>query len=115
MYSTSTHLSRHNKTAKHLERKEMQNTDLSSKQSSLLECGASIKLEDVKEEIKEEESFTDNAPFPIILITESIVKQEINEELKESYERLGFDDSNLDTDHLLDCSDYVQVQMNLTN
>ena len=112
MYSTSTHLSRHNKTAKHLERKEMQNTDLSSKQSSLLECGATIKLEDVKGEIKEEESFTDNAPFPIILITESIVKQEIKEE---SYERLGFEDSNLDTDHLLDCSDYVQVQMNLTN
>ena len=45
---------------------------------------------------------------------ESVVKEEIKEEVKDLDEEQGFDDSNLDTDNLVYCSQYVQVQMNLT-
>ena len=64
--------------------------------------------EDIKEEINEEESFDD--PSSISYSTETYIKQEIKEEVDEEK---GFDDSNLDTDNLVDCSEYVQVQMNL--
>ena len=44
----------------------------------------------------------------------TFVKQEIKEEvLTEMDEEEGVDDFNLDTDNLVDCSGYVQVQMNL--
>ena len=45
--------------------------------------------------------------------TESGVKQEIKEEVQEFGEGQGVEDSNLDTDNLVDCSEFVQVQMNL--
>ena len=47
--------------------------------------------------------------------SETDIKEEIKEEVdEESDEGQGVDDSNLDTDNLVDCSEYVQVQMNLT-
>ena len=45
--------------------------------------------------------------------TESDVKEDIKEELIESDEGQGVEDSNLDTHNPVDCSQYVQVQMNL--
>ena len=47
--------------------------------------------------------------------TESGVKEEIKEEAIESDEGQGVEDSNLDTDNPVDCSEYVQVLMNLKN
>ena len=64
---------------------------------------------DIKEEIKEEESNDD--PSYLIYSTENYIKEEIKEEADEEQ---GVEDSNLDTDNLVDCSEYVQVQMNLT-
>ena len=46
------------------------------------------------------------------LSTENYIKEEIKEEVDEGH---GGEDSNLDTDSLVDCSEFVQVQMNLTN
>ena len=48
-------------------------------------------------------------PSSIRYSTESGVKQEIKEEVKDLDEEQGFDDSTLDTDNLVDCSEYVQV------
>ena len=42
---------------------------------------------------------------------ESGIKQEIKEEVNE---RKGDEDFNLDTHHFLDCSHYIQIEMNLT-
>ena len=51
---------------------------------------------------------------PSLIDYYSDVKQEIKEEvLTEMYEE-GVEDSKLDTDNLVDCSEYVQVQMNLS-
>ena len=76
---------------------------------SFVDCGESIKEEDKKEKIKENV----DVPSSISYSTETYIKQEIKEEVKEVDEGQGFDDSNLDTDNLVDCSEYVQVQMNL--
>ena len=54
-------------------------------------------------------------PSPMNYYTESGVKEEIKEEVMESDEGQGVEDDNLDTDNSVDCSQYVQVQMNLTN
>ena len=40
---------------------------------------------------------------------EYTIKEEIKEKVKESDEEQGAKDSNLDTDNLVDCSQYVQV------
>ena len=69
-------------------------------------------LDNMKEEIKEEES-VDNALSSYI--TDSSIKEEIKEEVEESDQEESVDDSNLDTDNLVDSSEYVQVQMNLNN
>jgi hypothetical protein len=74
---------------------------------SHVDCGESIKEEDIKEEIKEEEN-VDN-PFSISYSTETYTKKEIKEEMNEEK---GFDDlNNLGTDNLVNCSEYIQVQM----
>ena len=49
--------------------------------------------------------------FSSTVSTETYIKEEIKGEADEEQ---GFDDSNLDTDKLVDCSEYVQVQMKLT-
>ena len=72
-----------------------------------MDCSESIIEEDIKEEIKEEESVDD--PSSINYSTETYIKQEIKEEMDLEQ---GVEDSNLDTDNLVDCSEYVQVQMN---
>ena len=54
-------------------------------------------------------------PSPMNDYTESGVKEEIKEEIIESDDRQGVEDSNLDTENLVDCSEYIQVQMNLPN
>jgi hypothetical protein len=60
---------------------------------SLVDSDESIKEEDIKEEIKEEEN-VDN-PFSISYSTKKEIKEEVNEEQ-------GFDDfNNLDTDNLV--------------
>ena len=53
-------------------------------------------------------------PLLIDNYTGSGVEQEVKEEVNESDEGQGVEDSTLDTDHLVDCSQYVQVQMNLS-
>ena len=73
-----------------------------------VDCGENINLETIKEEMNEK-SVVD--PSPIDYYTIGNIKEEIKEEVDEEQ---GFDDSNLDTDNLVDCSEFVQVQMNLT-
>ena len=80
----------------------------SQQNPSFVDCGESIKEEDKTEKIKE--NVYD--PSFISYSTETYIKQEIKEEVTDSDEEQGFDDSNLDTDNLVDCSEYVQVQMN---
>jgi uncharacterized Zn-finger protein len=58
-YAKSSDLSRHNKTAAHIERMKSKNINIPPRQSSFVGCGESIKEEDIKEEIKEEESVDD--------------------------------------------------------
>ena len=76
---------------------------------SFVDCGKSIKQEDIKEEIEEEENV--DYPSSLSISTETDINQEIKEEICEEQ---GLDDSNLDNDNLVDCSEYVQVQMNHT-
>jgi uncharacterized Zn-finger protein len=102
-YSTSSSLSYHNKTSAHIERMKNKNTNIPLTQSSFIDCGESVKLEIIKEEIKEEET-VDN-PSSLIYSTENYIKQEIKQELGEGQ---GVEHSNL-----VDCSEYVQVEMNL--
>ena len=87
-------------------------TNIALAQSSFVDCGESIKEEDIKEEIKEEESV--DGPSSMSYSTEIVLKQEIKEEVKDSDEEQGVEDSNVDTGNLVNCSEYVQVQMNLT-
>ena len=102
-YTTSSTLSKHKKTAAHLERMKSKNIPLTH--SSFLDCGESIKDEDM-EEVKKEENVDD--PSSISYSSETYIKQEIREEVDEGQ---GIEDSNLDTDNLVDCSEYVQVKM----
>ena len=55
-YTQSSSLFTHNKTAAHIERMKSKNTNLPLTQSSFVDCGESLKIEDIKEEIKEEEN-----------------------------------------------------------
>ena len=92
-------LSKHNKTAFHIKRMKSRNTKILLIQSSFVDCGESIKEEDFKEEIKEEESVDD--PWSMSYSNESGVKKEIKEEVTD----LGVEDSSLATDSLGDCSE----------
>ena len=58
-YSQSSGLSKHNKTAAHIERMKSKNIIISPTQSNFIDCGESIKIEDIKEEMNEEESVDD--------------------------------------------------------
>ena len=60
-YAQRSALPQHDKTAAHIERMKCKNTDIFLTQSSFVDCGESFKEEDIKEEIKEEESVND--PF----------------------------------------------------
>jgi hypothetical protein len=91
-YTTSSGLSNHKK-RNHIERMKSKNTNIPITQSSIVDCGESIKEEDIKEEIKDDEYV--DGPSSISYSTESGVKQEIKEEVDEEQ---GFDDSNLDSE-----------------
>jgi uncharacterized Zn-finger protein len=107
-FSRSTGLSKHNKSAAHNEIMKSKKTNIPITQSSFVDCGEFIKEEDIKEEIKDEENVDDLSS--ISLYTESYIKEEIKEEVDEGQ---GVKDSNQDNDNLVDCSEYIQVQMNL--
>jgi hypothetical protein len=77
----------------------------SQQNPSFLDCGESIKEENKK--IKEKVDDLSSTRYS----TETYIKEEIKEEVNESDEEQGVYDSNLDTDNLVDCSEYVQVQM----
>ena len=53
-YAQSFALSHHNKTAAHVKRMKSKNTIISITQTSFVDCGGTIKVEDIKEEINEE-------------------------------------------------------------
>ena len=80
-YTRHFELSRHNKSATHNEKIKRWNTNDPFIQNSFIDCGESIKEEDIKEEIKEEESVGD--PLTIHQeIDNSYVCEDIKEELK---------------------------------
>ena len=59
-YSKRSHLSEHKKTLAHIKKMESKSKDTSpSNPNTFIDCGESIKIEDIKEEIKEEESVDD--------------------------------------------------------
>ena len=78
-YADSNALSRHNKTAAHMEKIKSKNTNIPLTQSSFVDCGESIKLEDIKEEIQEEESVDD----PLIIHQGIKNSEDMKEEIKE--------------------------------
>jgi uncharacterized Zn-finger protein len=80
-YAQSSALSKHNKTAAHIERMKSKNTTLPLTQSSFVDCGESIKIENIKEEMKEEESVDD--PLSIQGQTNSDESENIVTEVKE--------------------------------
>jgi uncharacterized Zn-finger protein len=81
-YAQSSSLSIHNKSTAHIKRMESQNKNILITQSSFVDCGESIKVEDIKEEIKEEKSV--DYPLSIHQETENNDScEDIKEELKE--------------------------------
>ena len=58
-FSRSSHLAVHYKTSAHLKRINTKNIEHSSDKSTLNDCGETIKIEDIKEEINEEKSYED--------------------------------------------------------
>ena len=80
-YYKSSVLSYHNNTAAHIERMKCKNTNIPLNQSSFVDCGESIKIEDIKEERNEEESVED--PLSILGETNSDVSENIAKEVKE--------------------------------
>jgi hypothetical protein len=83
-----------------LKKKEIHNFKIPITKSRFVDCDESIKEEDIKEEIKEEENVDD--PSFTSYSTESDIKQEIKEELKEVDEEQGVEYSNFGTDNLID-------------
>ena len=58
-YSHSSALSTHNKTAAHIQRMKSKNISISPTQSNFIDCGETVKVEDIKEEMNEEEIVDD--------------------------------------------------------
>ena len=76
-YVQSSTLYKHNKTAAHIERMKSKNRIIPLTQSSFVDCGESIKEEDIKEEVKEIESVYDP-----ITIHQEIENRNICEDIK---------------------------------
>jgi uncharacterized Zn-finger protein len=55
-YSYGSGLSQHNKSAAHIERMRSMNINISSTQSNFIDCGETVQVDAIKEEINEEES-----------------------------------------------------------
>ena len=79
-YFQSYGLSYHNKTIAHLDTKSI-NTNIPLTQSSFVDCGESIKAEDINEEMNEEENVDD--PFTIEVDTTKVESEIIVREVKE--------------------------------
>ena len=77
-YSRSSGLSCHNKTAADIERIKSKNRIIPLTQSSFVDCGECIKEEDIKEEIKKEESVNDN-----LTIHQQIESSNVCKDIKE--------------------------------
>ena len=82
-YVQSSKLSKHNKTAAHIERMKSKNRIIPPMQSSFVDCGEFIKIEDIREEMNEEESVDD--PLSIQGQTNSDVSENIFTEVKEDW------------------------------
>ena len=136
-----TNLTKHNRSLAHLKMMTIMNIDSSSDPNNSVDNSDAIKVKDIKEELTEEESAEDflsihqetennkiyedikeeikeeeenvDVSLPTNQHNDSGFK-EIKEEVKESDEVQGVENSNLDTDHPVDCSQFVQVQMHLT-
>ena len=80
-YTQSSALSNHNKTAAHVKRMKSKITNIHLTQSSFVDCGESIKIENIKEEMNEEESVDD--PLSIQGQINSDVSENIVTEVKE--------------------------------
>ena len=91
---------------------ESRSKDFSSNINNFVDCVENFKLQDIKEQIKEEESVVDLSA--IEYYTANNVKQEIKGEVNELDEEQVVKDSNLASDYFVDYNKYVQVQMNLT-
>ena len=78
-YAKNSSLYRHNKTAAHIERMKSKNINISPTKSNFIDCGESIKEEDIKEEMNEEESVDD----PFSIQGETTENESQNIELKE--------------------------------
>ena len=52
-------LSKHNKTAVHMKRMKINNIDISPTQSNFVDCGETLKVEDIKDEMNDKESVDD--------------------------------------------------------
>ena len=88
-YAQNSALSRHNKTADHMEKIKSRNTNDPLTQSSFVDCGESIKEEDIKEEIKDDETVDD--PLNVQGETTSGESENIVTKLKEE----GIEDDTL--------------------
>jgi uncharacterized Zn-finger protein len=81
-YAQSSALYKHTKTAAHIKRMKSKNTNILISQSSFVDCGESIKTEDIKKEINEDEGVDD--PLIIHQKTEnSYICEDIKEDVKE--------------------------------
>ena len=93
---------------------EDRSNDSSSNINIFVDCGENFKLQDIKEEIKKEESVVDQSFIDYNTIFIGNIKQQIKEEVNELDEEQVVKDSSLASDHFVDYNKYVQVQMNLT-
>ena len=119
-YAQRSALSAHNKTAAHIERMKSKNIIIPSTRSSFVDCGESIKEEDIKKEINEEEGVDD--PLYIQGDTTEIESQNIVAELKEEV----IDDDTLlveeihnsgdeDNDTVVDDIDIIEHKIEIYN
>ena len=109
LYTTSSILTKQNKTIAHLARMKSRNTNIPLTQSSLEDCGESIKDEDIKEEIYEEESVVDTLTIHQEIENRNIC-DDIKEELKEETEN-----SNICEDMKRDIKEEEILEDTLTN
>ena len=80
-------LSKHNKTAAHIERMKSKTAYISLIQSSYVDCGESIKEEDIKEELKEIESVYDPLSNHQDIVNSNVC-EDIKEEIKDEEENV---------------------------
>ena len=75
-FSSRSNLSYHVKTSAHLKRKEGKNIDSSSHENSFIDCGDTIKVEDIKDEIDEEGGVNDPLSYNCEEFKEEVKEEE---------------------------------------